>query len=184
VRAANGRACRWWPAHSHGERIMSQEPDGSSYLAALKRGTAAAAAAAPARIGGAAAPGPDIAATPAAPGPAGTEKRRSPRYKCQGSAEICEEGSEVRIWATCTDISMHGCYVEASTVYPPGTMLLIRIDAQNIRIQAQGNVRVSYPHLGMGIAFTFMAEQDRTRLKEMLRTFTRPSTTIGGRHSL
>ena len=30
----------------------------------------------------------------------GSEKRRSPRYKCDGSAEIREEGCDVRTWAT------------------------------------------------------------------------------------
>ena len=30
----------------------------------------------------------------------GPEKRRSPRYRCEGSVEICEEGCEVRTWAS------------------------------------------------------------------------------------
>jgi PilZ domain len=161
---------------------MSDQNDGSAYLAALKRsaGGTASAAAAPARIGETTAPGSGTPGSPAgSPKPAGAEKRRSPRYKCEGSAEVREEGSDVRLWATCTDISMHGCYVEATTVYPVGTVLLMKIDAQNLRIQVQGDVRVSYPYLGMGVAFTHMAEEDRTRLKEMLRTLGRPSVIMG-----
>ena len=32
----------------------------------------------------------------------GAEKRRSPRYKCEGSAEMCEAGRDIRTWATAT----------------------------------------------------------------------------------
>jgi hypothetical protein len=52
----------------------------------------------------------------------GAEKRRSPRYKCEGSAEICEDGRAVRTWATFSDISLHGCYVEAQATYPAGSL--------------------------------------------------------------
>ncbi|HEY4905361.1 MAG TPA: PilZ domain-containing protein [Candidatus Sulfotelmatobacter sp.] len=153
---------------------MQEEHQGSSYLAALKRSAGGgASAAAPARI-------PVAATTPASGSkPSGADKRRSPRYRCDGSAEIREEGSDVRTWAACTDISLHGCYVEASTVYPVDTVLLIKIDAQNLRIQATGSVRVTYPHLGMGVAFMHMAEQDRARLKEMLRSIALPSVIMG-----
>jgi hypothetical protein len=40
----------------------------------------------------------------------GAEKRRSPRYKCEGSAEMRELSCDVHTWATVTDISRHGCY--------------------------------------------------------------------------
>jgi PilZ domain-containing protein len=153
---------------------MQEEHEGSSYLAALKRSAGGgASAAAPARIAPA-------GATPAGGSkPSGAEKRRSPRYRCEGSAEIRAEGADVRTWAACTDISMHGCYLEASTVYPVDTKLLMKIDAQGLRIQAQGNVRVSYPHLGMGVAFMHVAQADRNRLKEMLRTIALPSVIMG-----
>jgi hypothetical protein len=165
---------------------MSQEPDGSAYLAALRRGatTSSSAAPAPARI--------DDAAASAKGEPSNfnrgvfsnADKRRSPRYKCEASAEIREKGKDIRSWAACKDISMHGCYVETATAYPVGAVLTMKIDAQNFRIQVQAEVRVSYPHLGMGLAFTQMAEQDRTRLKEMLRTIASPSIIMRANHSL
>ncbi len=52
-----------------------------------------------------------------------TEKRRHPRYKCEGSAELRQEGLDLRTWATFTDISMHGCYVEVTAAHPVGTLL-------------------------------------------------------------
>ncbi len=109
----------------------------------------------------------------------GSEKRRSPRYKCDGSAEIREEGCDVRTWATFSDISLHGCYVEAQATYPAGTILHMKLEANGVRIETKGNVRVNYPYLGMGIAFVDMIEENQSLLREMLARISRPATIVG-----
>ncbi len=109
----------------------------------------------------------------------GAEKRRSPRYKCEGSAEMRGEGCEVRTWATFTDVSLHGCYVEAQATYPAGSILHLKLDANGIRVETQGSVRVNYPYLGMGIAFVDMSEENQARLKQLLATISRPSMIMG-----
>ena len=103
----------------------------------------------------------------------GAEKRRSPRYKCEGSVELREEGCDVRTWATFTDISLHGCYVEAQATYPANTQLHMKLDANGVRVETKGSVRVSYPYLGMGIAFVEMSEENLTRLRSLLATVSR-----------
>jgi hypothetical protein len=167
---------------SRRESPLSEELDGSAYLAALKRS---------AKPQGAATPAPAFGAEPVASHPAATEneavtvrfarleKRRSVRHKCNGSAEIRHELSGVRTWATCTDISLTGCYLEAAATYPADTLLQLRIDIKNFRIQMQGTVRVTYAQVGMGIAFTYVTEEERSHLKEMLRTLARPSLIMG-----
>lgn len=110
----------------------------------------------------------------------GSEKRRSARYKCEGSVEIQEDGCDVRTWATFTDISLHGCYVEAQATYPAGTLLHLKLEANGVRVDCKAaSVRVSYPYLGMGIAFVDMAAEDRARLKELLGTISRPAVIMG-----
>jgi hypothetical protein len=164
--------------------MADETNEGVSYLRALKQsppGTGAASGVAPAReskteatpASGTAGPGSEGKQFP------GTEKRRSARYKCVGSAEMCQEASDVHTWATFTDISMHGCYVEATATYPVGTLLEMKLEAKAHRVRTKGTVRVSYPNLGMGIAFTEIAEDHRARLKELLRTISRPSVIIG-----
>lgn len=37
------------------------------------------------------------------------ERRATPRYKCQGSAQVRMEGSDVRAFGSISDISLHGC---------------------------------------------------------------------------
>ena len=152
---------------------MAQEDnDGVAYLRAL-RGPAATAAA-PAREP---ATGEAGAGEPQAF--AGPERRSSPRYKCEGSVEMREQGKDVHTWAAFTDISLHGCYVEATATYPVGTVLDLKLEANGIQVRTKGTVRACYPFLGMGIALTEMAEEDRARLKDLLRTISRPAVVMG-----
>ena len=90
-----------------------------------------------------------------------------------------EEGCDVRTWATFSDISLHGCYVEAQATYPVGTLLHMKLDAGGVRVETKGNVRVSYPYLGMGIAFAEISEENRARLRELLARVSRPSMIMG-----
>ncbi len=163
---------------------MTHESDeGVAYLMALKRsgddGTASAAA--PAReagpVGANASAHPEAAGTPQLFH--GAEKRRSPRFKCEGSAELFEEGCDVRTWASFTDISLHGCYVEAQATYPAGTRLHMKMEAKGVRFETNGSVRVSYPYLGMGIAFVDMTDESRSQLQQLLGTVSRSSMIMG-----
>lgn len=149
--------------------------DDIAYLRALKQSSAPAASA-PAAVNS-----PFASTSGSGPSDSfkGAEKRRSPRYKCEGSAEMCEVSCEVRTWATFTDISLHGCYVEAQATYPVGSVLRLKLEANGQRVEVTGNVRVSYPYLGMGIAFVEMTEDNQSRLKNMLVSLSRPSVIIG-----
>jgi hypothetical protein len=147
---------------------MAQESnDGISYLMALKRSCSdAASAAAPARqsspetqTGGTS----NYQTALAQPSYHGAEKRRSPRYKCEGSAEMRELTCDVHTWAAFTDISLHRCYVEAQATYPVGTVLQMKLAANGAKVEVTGNVRVSYPYLGMGIAFVNMTDENEAR---------------------
>jgi hypothetical protein len=162
---------------------MAQEIDeGVAYLRALKRSGRSIAATAAATAREITAPGhsaPDGAAADSTERFQGSEKRRSPRYKCEGSAEMREEGCDVRTWATFTDVSLHGCYVEAQATYPVGTVLHMKLEANGMRLEATGNVRVSYPYLGMGVAFVELSEANRAQLRQMLSQISRPSAIMG-----
>lgn len=144
---------------------MSHETSsGASYLFALKQSGARAGAAATA-------PNPEHATQnqPAA------ERRRSPRHRCQGSAHLREISSAAATWATFTDISLHGCYVEATSTYQLGTSLALTIEINNFRVETAGAVRVAYPNLGMGIVFTEISGENRARLRELLHSLSRPA---------
>jgi hypothetical protein len=150
--------------------MSDENSDGASYLSALKQlGSPQTAGAAPAR---------SLNIESPAESRTGAEKRRSPRYRCQGSAHLREVSSGVATWATFTDISLHGCYVEATTTYRVGAILSLTIEVNEFRVETSGEVRVAYPSLGMGIVFTVTSEEDRERLRELLRSLSRPSVIL------
>lgn len=158
---------------------MAEETnDGATYLAALRASAAPSGGteAAPAKS-----PSAPVAAANSGTATSfpGAEKRRSPRYKCEGSVELREDGCDVRTWASFTDISLHGCYVEAQATYPAGTALHMKLEANGFKVESKGTVRVNYPYLGMGIAFVDMSEENRAHLKDLLGSISRPSVIIG-----
>jgi hypothetical protein len=160
---------------------MAQESDEAvAYLRSLKQSVSpmAASGTAPARESGMSDP---AGTAPADSGDRfkGSEKRRSPRFSCEGSAELREAGCDVRTWATFSDISLHGCYVEAQATYPANTMLHMKLDANGVRVETNGSVRVSYPYLGMGIAFVEMSEENQSRLRALLATISRATVIVG-----
>lgn len=122
---------------------------------------------------------PEVAASTVGERFRGSEKRRAPRYKCEGSAQIREQGKEVHTWATFSDISVHGCYVEAQATYPAGTVLNLKMEANDIRFETKGSVRVSYPYLGMGIAFIEMTEENQAYLRRLLAAVSQPCVIMG-----
>src|ERR1700735_1600876 len=103
---------------------MPEEPSGAPYLSGPKQPTSQGTGLAPERL-----PIND----PPIDGRTGAEKRRSPRYRRHGSAQIRELESGVSTWAAFTDISLHGCYVEAACTYPMGSTLSLSIEVNGFR---------------------------------------------------
>jgi hypothetical protein len=101
------------------------------------------------------------------------ERRAVPRFPCQGSAQVKRDDSEVRSWGSITDISLHGCYVEMTAAFAVGTMVEIDIELAGKRAHVRGEVRASYPFLGMGIKFVEIAPEAKAELAEMVRAVSR-----------
>jgi hypothetical protein len=166
------------------QRIYPEQPglspdssngqEGVNYLRRLRGEVAEPATADAAAKGGGRAP----AATPTT---SWKERRQSPRLRCSGSAEFRTEGSDVRLWGTLTDISLHGCYVEMNTTFPIGTKVDLVLNSCGNRIQAPGTVRTSYPFLGMGIRFAEIEPGQELQLKELLAALAGRNTASSGR---
>src|SRR3954463_2253202 len=100
--------------------------------------------------------------------PTSGERRHYHRYRCEGSAEIYSEPSNVRVWATLTDLSRSGCYLEMQATSPVNSILNMIVEVRNIRFRVKGVVRISYPFLGMGVAFAEISPADQAHLDELL----------------
>ena len=75
----------------------------------------------------------------------------------------------MRTWATFTDISLGGCYVELAATLPVRTPVNMALDVKGVQVEVKGILRTSSPLVGMGIEFTEIAERERLGLEEVLR---------------
>ncbi len=163
---------------------FEETSDGAAYLSSLKNsGSPHSAATATARAPEAAHSAETLreVAPSSIAGPASVERRKSPRHKCKGSVRLQENGDGMTSWATFADISMHGCYVEAPAPLRVGAVLDLRLEVNGLRVEATGEVRVAYPNLGMGISFLRMSEENRERLRELVRSLLRSSVILAPR---
>ena len=97
-------------------------------------------------------------------------KNRAARYHCDGSVELRTAGTDVRIWGKLTDLSATGCYVEIRATFPVGSRVGLVLTVQNVRLEMSGEVRVSYPFLGMGIVFHSLSQQAQADLDKLLHS--------------
>ncbi len=148
---------------------LSESEDGVSYLRRLKGSVAESAPSGTAARGG----GRTGVATM---GPGFKDRRQSPRLRCSGSVEFRVEGSDVRMWGTLTDISLHGCYVEMNATFPVDTKVDLVMKSFGIRIHTAGRVRATYPSLGMGIRFAEIEPCEQMQLKQLLAALSGRST--------
>ena len=85
------------------------------------------------------------AAAPARANTSAQEQRRHPRFKCEGNLELKTDGGTIRTWATFTDISTTGCYVEMMTTFPVGTKMELQLGMNGFLVVGTAIVRATYP---------------------------------------
>jgi Ribonuclease G/E len=105
------------------------------------------------------------------------ERRSAPRHAMVLAAEVLELPRGTKLSARTADISLTGCYIDTLNPIPPGSEVRVRImhDGESFAAVARV-VYVSYG-LGMGIAFTKVAEDELARLDRWLSEASRENQT-------
>jgi hypothetical protein len=103
------------------------------------------------------------------------ERRWYPRYMCSGSATIKTADSAVTLRGEAKDISNGGIYVEMNAPLPVNSKITLDLCVEDIRFEATGLVRTSYPLLGMGICFQKVTQASAEKLAVALERAKRKS---------
>jgi hypothetical protein len=111
-------------------------------------------------------PGP----TPDEHQPQVTEQRKYPRFKCHNSVELHTQDGK-SFWATISDLSLGGCYVEMAIPLPPGKKLKVGIGIGETKCWADCEVAYSTAGLGTGVMFKSISEPDLERIRQFLGNF-------------
>jgi len=97
------------------------------------------------------------------------EQRKHPRFKCHNSVELhTRDGAS--FWATISDLSVGGCYVEVAIPFPRGTKLKMAIWIGETKHWADCEVAYSTPGSGTGVMFNRISEPDLERIRQFLGT--------------
>lgn len=110
----------------------------------------------------------------------GDERRQVPRYTCRGTADVRPEGSEAWLSGTVADLSEGGCYVQTMSPLPVNLGVELQLNLGGFQLSALGEVKVSHPNAGMGIAFRELKEADVERLRELIQSLAAASELIPG----
>ena len=81
------------------------------------------------------------------------ERRRTPRYIFIASAELYEERTDVRVASRVSELSLHGCYLDMMNPFPAGTLVLLKIFADELTFQSKARIIYATPNVGAGVAF-------------------------------
>jgi hypothetical protein len=86
------------------------------------------------------------------------DRRRSPRFSCGGRAEInCLPSTGIILPGTIRDLSLHGCWVEASLPIDCGARAEIVLRVNSASFRALGTVRAIRGRSGAGVEFAHLS---------------------------
>jgi Ribonuclease G/E len=101
------------------------------------------------------------------------ERRKAPRKPLVLAAEVVELPRGAQLSARTSDVSRNGCYIDTLNPIPHGSQVRVRITHESETFEATARiVYVSYG-LGMGVAFTEVAPEQRQKLDRWLEALSR-----------
>jgi PilZ domain len=96
--------------------------------------------------------------------------RVEPRLQQLSELHLAYEGGGVDIPIRPLDISVHGMFVNTSTHFPEGSVVILRfrLTRSNIEVQTRGEVRYCLPGIGIGVEFVGIAPEAKRAIEQDL----------------
>jgi hypothetical protein len=102
------------------------------------------------------------------------QKKKPPQWANQrsvrrcplvASAEVTDLHSGTRLSARISELGVGGCYVDALTPFPEGTLVKLRVIRDQGTFESNGKVVYTHANFGMGVAFTNVTADQRSILE-------------------
>ena len=97
--------------------------------------------------------------------PQWTNQRSVLRCPLVASAEVTDLHSGTRLSVRISELGVGGCYVDALTPFPEGTVVKLRIVRDQGAFESIGKVAYTHANFGMGVAFTNVLPDQRSILE-------------------
>lgn len=95
-------------------------------------------------------------------------RRKHIRYQCAGGVELRRSEGVPGIFASLSDISTEGCYIETASTLPTGTEVVFMLRVRDAVIRGRALVKASNHAVGMGLEFLHLATEDQQKLDFLL----------------
>jgi hypothetical protein len=97
------------------------------------------------------------------------ERRKSARFPISATAEMQELRTRTRLTGRASDLGVGGCYIDTMSPFPVSAPLLISLKSESHSFLAKAKVTYAVSGMGMGLAFTEMAADQKEKLSAWLR---------------
>ncbi len=96
------------------------------------------------------------------------DRRSHPRLKCRVTIELQTQDGVTPVFANLTDVSMGGCYVETSSIVPPGSKIKLQFSMDDPALVAEGVVARLEPGSGIAVQFREANREARQRMFKII----------------
>ena len=108
-------------------------------------------------------------ATPSSPLPS-ANRRRHPRYRCEGHAEVFLPHGGLLLRGKILDLSLSGCFIETAAIsLERGTRVEVYFTARQLQFRVAGHIAVPHRKRGAGIAFLELSPRSARQVTELVR---------------
>ena len=104
-----------------------------------------------------------------------TQKRAAKRCAMVASVEAIDISTQTRLSARMSELGIGGCYIDALNPFPVGTVIELRISRDQGTFEAKAKVVYCDSPMGMGVAFTEIAPEQRLMLEDWLAEIVKPA---------
>ncbi len=108
------------------------------------------------------------------PETAGTDRRRAPRYDCEGRAEVARIPSIGTRKGKLGNLSEAGCFIETDNPFSAGTYVEVTLQLETVSLRMAGSVK-NIRKTGMGIAFHCLSDRAVRLLQDLVHELKRSS---------
>ncbi|HTY84542.1 MAG TPA: PilZ domain-containing protein [Silvibacterium sp.] len=106
------------------------------------------------------------------------EKRRHPRYRCEGMAEVFLPHGGLLLRGRILNLSVSGCYIETAMLnLERGTLVEVYFVTNRLQFRVQGNIAEVRGKRGAGISFVNVSPRRAVQIARLVRELAEQQST-------
>jgi hypothetical protein len=112
---------------------------------------------------------PNAASSESTPA-AGNDRRRTPRFRCEGTGEVIVLGGALCFRGKVRDLSVTGCYLTTDVLFTleRGTQVEVALVVNRVHFRVAAGVRASHKVKGVGLEFMNVSPRCAAYIRDLV----------------